>query len=64
MTEPVGTPESLPAEVTEPVDYGPEIVDLSRFEGRQRPVSYTHLDVYKRQRVTSLPPPLMLMSFC
>lgn len=33
VTEPVGTPESLPAEVTEPVDYGPEIVDLSRFEG-------------------------------
>ena len=29
----MGTPESLPAEVTEPVDYGPEIVDLSRFEG-------------------------------
>lgn len=33
VTQPVGTPESLPAEVTEPVDYGPEVVDLSRLEG-------------------------------
>lgn len=32
VTEPVGTPESLPVEVTEPVDYGPEVVDLSRLE--------------------------------
>ena len=49
--KPVTTPEKKPLTLRQDkVPYGTEVYSQPRIPSISKPVSYTHLDVYKRQR--------------